>query len=58
MKINQLRSWLYTAAKILGDVQAVTSDKPGAVQRRVARRIAGKAAGRALGKFDRWLRKA
>lgn len=57
MKINGLRSWLYTAAKILGDVQAVTSDRPGAVQRRVVRRVAGKLTGRGLGKFDRWLRK-
>jgi len=49
MTINKFRSYLYLTAKLLGDVQAVRSKKPGAVQKRIARRMAGKATGRFLG---------
>lgn len=50
MKINDIRSFLYFAAKILGDINAVRRGKIG---QRIARRIAGKATGRAMGKMWR-----
>ena len=43
-----LRSFLYKAARIMGDVNAV---KKGKVGKRVARRVVGKGTGRALGKL-------
>lgn len=43
-----VRSTLYLAAKIMGDVNAV---KKGKVGRRVGRRIAGKGTGRVLRKL-------
>jgi hypothetical protein len=43
-----LRSSLYKAARLMGDVNAV---KKGKVGKRVARRAAGKATGRSLGKL-------
>ncbi|WP_203416591.1 hypothetical protein [Paracoccus sp. MKU1] len=48
MTINQFRSFLYAFARGLGDVQALTSKKPGAVPRRIGRRVAGKLTGRLL----------
>jgi len=42
------RSFLYTLAKLLGDVNAV---KKGKVGKRVKRRVAGKAAGKFLRKL-------
>lgn len=51
--ISKFRSILYFTAKILGDVQAVKSNRKGAIKKRVARRIAGKVAGRILGKLIR-----
>ena len=44
----KLRSHLYKAARILGDVNAVKKNK---VSRRVARRVAGKQTGRLLGRL-------
>lgn len=49
MTINQFRGWLYLIAKLLGDVQAITSKRRGAVPRRIGRRAAGWATGRMLG---------
>lgn len=46
--MNGLRSFLYLAARILGDVNAVQRGKVG---RRIGRRLAGKATGRALGRI-------
>ena len=43
-----LRSALYKAARIMGDVNVA---KKGKVGKRVARRVAGKSTGRALGKL-------
>jgi len=51
MTINKFRSFLYALAKYSGDVQAITSNKPGAVERRIKRRVAGYFTGRALGKL-------
>ena len=50
MTINKFRSKLYSLAKILGDVQALTHKKPGkAIPKRIGRRIAGKVTGRLMG---------
>lgn len=49
MSINNFRGLLYGLAKLLGDVQAITSPKPNAIPKRVARRIVGKGTGRFLG---------
>ncbi len=48
MTIGKIRSLLYGAAKILGDISAVQRGK---VKERLARRLAGKATGRLLGKI-------
>jgi hypothetical protein len=48
MTLSKFRSILYNTAKALGDVQAVTSKRKGAIERRVARRIAGKVTGRTV----------
>ena len=48
MSISKTRGFLYTLARLLGDVNAV---KKGKVGKRVARRAAGKATGRTLGKL-------
>jgi hypothetical protein len=48
MSIGKTRGFLYKAARILGDVNAV---KKGKVGKRVARRAAGKATGRTLRKL-------
>ena len=53
MSINKIRSFLYFAAKILGDVQALTSKRKNAIPKRIARRAAGKVTGRILGKIFR-----
>ena len=45
-----LRGFLYTLAKLMGDINAVQKGKVG---RRIARRIAGKVTGRALGRLFR-----
>lgn len=44
------RGFLYTLARILGDVQAI---RRGRVGRRIGRRIAERVAGRGLGKLFR-----
>jgi len=50
MTLSKFRSKLYSLAKILGDVQAVTHSKPGkAIPKRIGRRIAGKVTGRLMG---------
>jgi hypothetical protein len=43
-----LRRWLYAAAKLAGDYEAV---KKGKVSRRIGRRFVGRATGRALGRI-------
>ena len=44
------RSWLYTLARLLGDINAV---KKGKVGRRIARRAAGKVTARGLWRLFR-----
>lgn len=48
MTINQLRRKMYVIAKFLGDIQALTSPRKGAVKRRIKRRILGKIFGRLM----------
>ena len=48
MNITDIRSLLYTLARLMGDYNAV---KKGTVGKRVQRRIVGKATGRALRKL-------
>jgi len=48
MSIGKTRGFLYTLARLLGDVNAVNKGKVG---RRIARRAAGKVTGRSLGKL-------
>mgnify|MGYP000949377784 CR=1 FL=1 len=51
MGISKTRGLLYTLAKLLGDVQAISSGSPKKVGKRVARRIAGKTTGRLFRKL-------
>jgi hypothetical protein len=46
--MNGFRSFLYTLARVLGDVNAIQKNRVG---RRIGRRLAGKAAGSGLGKI-------
>lgn len=50
MSINKTRGFLYTLAKVLGDVQAV---RKGRIGRRVGRRVAGRITGRGMGRLFR-----
>lgn len=50
MTISKIRTLLYAAARMLGDVNAV---KRGKITERVVRRLAGKAAGKFLNKLLR-----
>ena len=50
MTLNKFRGKLYTLAKLLGDIQAVTHKTPSkAIPKRIGRRIAGKITGRLMG---------
>jgi hypothetical protein len=50
MSINKIRTVLYTAARLLGDLNAILKGKIG---QRIARRAAGRVTGRMLGRlFD------
>ena len=46
--MNKFRSFLYTLAKILGDINAV---KKGRIGKRIGRRIVGRAAGKGIGRL-------
>ncbi len=48
MSINKFRSFLYSLAKLLGDINSV---KKGTVGKRIARRAVGKATGKAMNKL-------
>ncbi len=50
--ISGLRSWLYWAARLMGDAQAIERG-PGAVCRRIGRRLVGKMAGKTLWRLFR-----
>jgi hypothetical protein len=49
---KSLRGWLYWAARLMGDAQAIERG-PGAVERRIERRLVGKMTGRALWRLFR-----
>jgi len=51
MSINKTRGLLYKLAKLLGDLSAVSSGKPGKITKRVTRRATGKAAGKGFRKL-------
>ncbi len=51
MSINKTRGLLYKLAKLLGDISAVSSGKPGKVTKRVTRRVTGKATGKIFKKL-------
>jgi len=51
MNINKTRGLLYKLAKLLGDITAVNSGKPGKITKRVTRRMTGKATGRVFRKL-------
>jgi hypothetical protein len=46
MSISKIRNVLYTIARLLGDLSAITSRGSGKVSKRIGRRTAGKATGR------------
>ncbi|MGI5876463.1 MAG: hypothetical protein ACOX6X_06575 [Dethiobacteria bacterium] len=51
MSINKTRGFLYALARLLGDLNAISSGSPTKIGKRAARRAAGKAAGKALRKI-------
>lgn len=51
LTISKVRGSMYSTAKFLGDVQAISSGDPKKVAKRVGRRVAGKGTGRLLGKL-------
>ncbi len=51
MSINKTRGLLYKLAKLLGDLSAVSSGKPGKITKRVTRRATGKATGKVFRKI-------
>jgi len=51
MSINKTRSFLYKLAKLLGDLSATSSGKPGKITKRITRRVAGKATGKLFRKI-------
>ena len=51
MSINKTRGILYKLAKLLGDLSAISSGKPGKVAKRIARRTTGKATGKLFRKL-------
>lgn len=48
--MNSLRSFLYTIARLLGDLNAI---QKGTVGKRIARRAVGRVTGRGIGKLFR-----
>lgn len=48
MRITKIRTFLYTTAKILGDIQAV---KNGTIKQRIGRRIVGRITGKMIGRL-------
>lgn len=51
MSIHKTRGLLYRIARLLGDVQAISSGNPQKVAKRAARRVTGRATGRAMRKL-------
>jgi hypothetical protein len=53
MSLHKARGFLYLIARILGDMQALSSPRKGSVKRRIGRRITGKLLGRGMGRIFR-----
>lgn len=51
MSIHKTRGILYKLAKLLGDLSALSSGRPGRITKRAARRMTGKATGRVFRKL-------
>ena len=51
MSDNKIRGYSYKLARLLGDIQAVSSGCPKKMTKRVGRRVTGRAAGKSLGKY-------
>ena len=51
MSIHKTRGLLYRIARLLGDVQAISSGNPQKAAKRAARRVTGRATGRAMRKL-------
>jgi hypothetical protein len=51
MSINKTRGLLYAIARLLGDINAISSGSPAKIGKRAARRAAGRATGKALRKI-------
>ncbi len=51
MSVHKTRGFLYKAARLLGDYQALSSGSPKKVAKRAGRRVTGRAAGRTMGKL-------
>ena len=51
MNINRTRGILYKLAKLLGDLSALSSGRPGKIIKRVTRRMTGKATGKLFGRI-------
>jgi hypothetical protein len=51
MSVNKTRGLLYKVARLLGDVQAVSSGSSKKMTKRVGRRVTGRAAGKAMRKL-------
>jgi len=48
VSINKTRGLLYAIARLLGDINAISSGSPGKIGKRAARRTAGRATGKTL----------
>ena len=53
MSINKTRGFLYQMARLLGDVNAVSSGNPNKMAKRAGRRAVGRAAGKGMSKLFR-----
>lgn len=51
MSINKTRGLLYKVARMLGDIQSVSSGNPKKIARRIGRRAAGKTTGKLMRKL-------
>jgi len=51
MSVHKTRGFLYKAARLLGDYQALSSGSPKKVAKRAGHRVTGRAAGRTMRKL-------
>ena len=51
MNINKTRGILYKLAKLLGDLSALSSGRPGKITKRITRRVTGKITGKLFKKL-------